>query len=43
MGHTYVSYILGQEEHHPKRAFENEFRAILARHGIPFDERFAFG
>jgi REP element-mobilizing transposase RayT len=35
-------YIRGQAEHHRQRSFEEEFRAILVRHGIQFDERFLF-
>ena len=36
-------YILTQEEHHKKISFEDEFRELLRRHGIAFDERFVFG
>ena len=35
-------YIRGQAEHHRKRSFEEEFRAILQRHGIAFDEKYLF-
>ena len=33
-------YIASQDEHHRKLSFQDEFRAILKRHGLAFDERF---
>ncbi len=33
-------YIANQERHHKRRSFEDEFRALLVRHGIEFDERY---
>lgn len=35
-------YIANQEEHHRKRDFKNEFRELLRRHGIEFDERYVW-
>jgi len=35
-------YILAQADHHRSRSFEDEFRGVLARHGITFDERYLF-
>ena len=35
-------YIHNQAEHHRQRTFKDEFRALLIRHGIEFDERFLF-
>jgi len=35
-----VEYIRKQREHHQKRSFQEEYRAFLKRHGIPFDERY---
>jgi putative transposase len=35
-------YIRGQAEHHRQQSFEDEFRAILERHGVAFDERYLF-
>ncbi len=32
-------YIAGQEEHHQKISFQQEFRQLLERYGIEFDER----
>ncbi|MGH9456155.1 MAG: IS200/IS605 family transposase [Thermoanaerobaculia bacterium] len=34
------AYIRNQEEHHRRRTFEEEYRALLEAHGIEFDERF---
>jgi len=34
------AYILGQEEHHKKWQFTDEFKALLERHGIPYEERY---
>jgi REP element-mobilizing transposase RayT len=33
-------YIQNQEEHHSGRTFEEEFRALLGKHGIPYEERY---
>jgi putative transposase len=33
-------YIREQEEHHRKISFEEEYRALLKKHGIEFDERY---
>lgn len=33
-------YISTQAEHHRKHSFQDEYRALLKRHGIEFDERF---
>jgi REP element-mobilizing transposase RayT len=38
-----VRYILNQAEHHRTVSFQDEFRAILRRHGIEFDERYIWG
>ena len=32
-------YIAGQEKHHKKVSFQDEFRGLLRRYGIEFDER----
>jgi hypothetical protein len=37
-----VEYIAGQEEHHRKRSFQDEFRALLKRYGVEFDERYVW-
>jgi putative transposase len=36
-------YIQNQQEHHRKISFEDEFRALLRRHEIAFDEKYVFG
>ena len=36
------TYIRGQREHHRVKTFEEEYRAILVKHEIPFDERYVF-
>jgi REP element-mobilizing transposase RayT len=36
-------YIQGQEEHHRKRDFEEEFVVLLRNCGIKYDERYVFG
>jgi REP element-mobilizing transposase RayT len=40
---TVVRYIKGQEEHHRKLSFKEEFVALLKKHRIRFDERFLWG
>ncbi len=36
------AYIANQEEHHRKRSFQKEFRLMLERHGIQYDERYVW-
>jgi len=33
-------YILAQEEHHRMRTFQDEYRALLDKSGVQYDERF---
>jgi REP element-mobilizing transposase RayT len=40
---TVVRYIQNQEAHHRKLSFEDEFRALLRRHGVKFDPKFVLG
>ena len=35
-----IHYIKGQEEHHRKMTFQEEFRALLKKHRIEYDERY---
>jgi REP element-mobilizing transposase RayT len=35
-------YIAGQEEHHRKNSFQDEFRELLRRYEIAFDERYVW-
>ncbi len=37
------AYILDQQTHHTARSFEDEFVALLQRHGIPYDELYVQG
>jgi putative transposase len=36
-------YIAGQEEHHRRVSFQEEFAEFLRRHEIPYDERYVWG
>ena len=36
------AYIAGQEEHHRKISFQDEFRALLKRYEVEFDERYVW-
>lgn len=36
-------YINNQKEHHRTQTFEEEYKAILRKHGIEYDERYLFG
>jgi len=37
------SYIENQDAHHKDRPFEDEYRALLTRHGFKIDERYFLG
>ena len=39
---TVRNYIAGQEEHHRKIAFLDEFREFLKRYEVEFDERYVW-
>ena len=34
------AYILNQDEHHKTQSYQDEFRALLVKHGIEFDEQY---
>ncbi len=38
-----IEYIKGQEEHHRKTSFVDEYRKLLLEAGIEFDERYMLG
>jgi len=38
-----VKYIANQEAHHRKITFEDEFIALLEKHGIEYDPKYVFG
>jgi len=35
-------YVAEQREHHQCKSFQEEYRAFLERHGVPFDERYVW-
>ena len=35
-----IAYIKSQEEHHRKISFQDEFRMLLEKHRIEYDERY---
>ena len=37
-----IDYILNQEQHHRGTTFKEEYRALLERHGVPYDERYVW-
>jgi len=37
-----VEYIDGQEEHHRVETFQEEYRRILAKYGVEYDERYVW-
>jgi REP element-mobilizing transposase RayT len=40
---TVTHYINSQPTHHQKISFEQEFRALLTKHRVPYDPRFVLG
>ena len=37
-----IQYIRQQKEHHRGQSFQDEFRALLHKHGISFDEQYVW-
>ena len=37
-----VAYIQNQKEHHRRKTFQEEFRALLDKHGITYDARYLY-
>ncbi|MFP4027194.1 MAG: IS200/IS605 family transposase [Candidatus Brocadiia bacterium] len=37
-----AKYVRNQEKHHKSRGFEEEFIALLEKHGMEYDERYVF-
>jgi putative transposase len=35
-------YVADQREHHRKQSFQDEFRALLEKHGVTFDEHYVW-
>ena len=38
-----IQYVEGQREHHRKKTFQEEYRALLDKHGVKYDERYLWG
>ena len=38
-----VEYVAGQREHHRTRTFQEEYRALLNKHELDYDERYVWG
>jgi len=36
------AYVANQEEHHRQRSYQAEYRLLLERHGIEYDERYVW-
>ena len=43
-GHVEIlrAYIANQEEHHKKETFQDEFRRLLAKYAVEYDERYVW-
>jgi putative transposase len=39
---TVLQYVQRQPEHHRTRTFEQEYRELLGRHGVEFDEQYVW-
>jgi putative transposase len=37
-----IAYIRNQEQHHQKMTFQDEYRRLLNRYGVAFDERYVW-
>jgi hypothetical protein len=37
-----IRYISNQHEHHTKKSFQDEYRGILKKHKIKYDERYVW-
>jgi REP element-mobilizing transposase RayT len=37
-----IQYIANQHEHHSKKTFQDEYRAILKKYGMEYDERYVW-
>lgn len=37
-----VNYIAGQKEHHRKKTFQEEYKAILDKYHVKYDERYVW-
>jgi REP element-mobilizing transposase RayT len=39
---TVRNYIARQQEHHRRKSFQEEYRAVLERHGVAYDEQYVW-
>ncbi len=39
---TVITYIENQKEHHQKRTFQDEYRALLKKYEVEYDERYVW-
>ena len=39
---TVIRYIVNQQEHHQRESFQDEFRQLLRRHGLLWDEKYVW-
>jgi len=37
-----INYIANQHQHHNKKTFQDEYRGILKKHAIEYDERYVW-
>ena len=37
-----IQYVAKQQEHHRTQTFQDEYRELLRRHGVDFDERYVW-
>lgn len=39
---TVIAYIANQHEHHKKKTFQEEYRAILKKYNVAYDEQYVW-
>ena len=39
---TVINYIANQKEHHRKKTFQDEYRALLKKYQVDYDERYVW-
>ena len=37
-----IKYIVNQKEHHSKNTFKNEYKAVLKKYNVEYDERYVW-
>jgi REP element-mobilizing transposase RayT len=38
-----INYVKNQDQHHRLKSFQDEFRMLLDKHGVKYDERYIWG